>query len=174
MIDALKNWLPITIRNRVALGFAFVALVIFVTWNFWPGAHKGDKIVAVQLWPNLFSLDHYINVYKSPDIDGLRACAVCTSLILNGLVILAIVPFWKVLHASNYIKLPLAILNMAGGFVVLWYVVELIMKDRGLYGILPLSLVALSMLALSASLFIFKNELGLRHDLEVKKTMNGE
>ncbi len=175
MSDAIRDWLPITKRNRVALGFAVAALVIFVTWNFLPDPHRSEDIVATEIWPELFSPDKYMNVFESPDIDGFRFVASAISVILNGLLILAIVPFWGILHASNYIRIPLAVLNLVGGLMLLWYVGESVIKSDDPYEMLVLLLISLSMLALSVALFIFKNELGLRDDLEVKKMMeNGE
>jgi hypothetical protein len=173
LIAVIKDWLPITKRNRVALGFAFAALVMFVTWNFLPDPHGSEDIVAMELWPELVSLDNYINAYKSPDIDEFRSTVASMSVILNGLLILAIVPFWRILHASNYIRVPLAVLNLIGGLMVLWYVVESLIESDDLDELFVLLLIALSMLALSVALFIFNNELGIRHELEVKKTMVG-
>jgi hypothetical protein len=174
MSDAIKNWLPITKRNRVALGFAFVALVIFVTWNFLPNVNSSEGIVAIELWSEVFSIYRYTDVFRNPNIEDFRIIAAFISIIFNGLVIVAIVPFWRIFHASNYIKLPIAILNLSGGLIMLSFVIEEI-SDRGnLYETCIFALIALSMLALSAALFIFKNELGIRHELEVKKTMGSE
>ncbi len=175
MSDTIKNWLPITKRNRVALGFAVAALVMFVTWNLMPDYYEANNsCVAMVIWPELFSPDKYMNVFESPDIDGFRFVASAISVILNGLLILVIVPFWKILHASNYIKLPLVIFNLAGGLVLLWYAVESTINGKALSENFVLLLIILSLLALSAALFIFKNELGFQNDLEVKKMMGGD
>ena len=171
MSDAIRKWLPITKRNRVALAFAFAALVIFITWNFLPDPDRSEDIVATELWPELFSPYNYTVFFESPDIDGFRSVVASISVILNGLLILAIVPFWRILHASNYIRIPLAVLNLIGGLMILWYVGESVIKSYAPYELLVLLLISLSMLALSVALFIFKNELGLRDDLEVKKMM---
>lgn len=170
----IKNWLPITVRNRVALGFAFAALVIFVTWNFLPDPHGSEDIVAMELWSEVFSIYRYTDVFRNPNIEDFRIIAAFMSIIFNGLVIVAIVPFWRIFHASNYIKLPISILNLSGGLIMLSFVIEEITDRENLYETCIIALIALSMLALSAALFIFKNELGIRHELEVKKTMGSE
>ncbi len=176
----MKDWLPITKRNRVALGFAVAALVMFVTWNFLPDYNYGESsphgIVATELWPNVCSPDTLTNVIKSPDIDGFLELAATLALIQNGLVLLVILPFWKMLHASIYIRLPLVLVNLAGGAVVSWFVFAdgVDLDDlHGLYELITLCLIALSMISLGVTMLIFKNELGLRHELEVKKMMGG-
>jgi hypothetical protein len=176
----MKDWLPITKRNQVALGFAVAALVMFMVWNFLPYYSYGDPsphgIMATELWPNVCTPDMVTDVIKSPDIDGFRDLAATLALIQNGLVLLMILPFWKMLHASLFIRLPLVLVNLAGGAVVTWFVFDygVDMDDlSGLYESIALSLIALSMFCLGVAMLIFKNELGLRHDLEVKKMMGG-
>jgi hypothetical protein len=180
MIESLKDWLPITKRNRVALGVAVLALVMFVSWNFTPtysyGESTPDGIVAMDLWPAVCSLDIITDVIKSPDIDGFLELAATLALFQNGLVLLIILPFWKMLHASVYIRLPLVLINLAGGAAVFWFVFDngLELDDlQELFELIALCLIAMSMISLGISMMIFKNELELRHELEVKKTMGG-
>jgi hypothetical protein len=178
MRDTLKNWLPITVRNRVALGFAGLALVLFVTWNFLPNYSYGnsspDGIVATELWADVCSLHLVTDVIKSPDVDGFLVLAATLALIQNGLVLLMIFPFWKMLHASLFIRLPLALVNLAGGAVVSWFVFDFGLDIDDLSEFIKSTarcLIALSMLSLGVAMLIFKSELGLRHELEVKKMM---
>ncbi len=172
----MKDWLPITVRNRVALGFASAALVMFVTWNLFPyyefGAKSFDQRIVTIIWPEMVDPDSYLNVIRSPDIDGFLSVAASMATLMNGLLVLTIVPFWKMIHASKFLTLPLAVANFAGGLVVLWILFkENLHSDPVPYQAATLSMIALTMLVLSAALFIFKNELGLRNDLKVKKRM---
>jgi len=171
---SFREWLPITKRNRVALAFAFAAMVIFVVWNCLPNyespGFEPDGIVATSLWPEaVFSPDIYLIVFKDPNMEGFLVIAAFMVLILNALVTLATVPFWKLLHASPYIRLPLAIINLLGGCVILRHLRELILADvePAPYWVPSLLLIALGMFALSAALFTFRNELGLRREKEV-------
>jgi hypothetical protein len=163
---SLKEWLPVTMRNRVALLIAFAALVIFITWNCLPyyeyGETEPDGIVAMKIWhEGVLDPDPYIMVLKSPDVDGFLSIAASMALIQCGLVSLAVVPFWKHLHGSAYIRLPLAAVNLLGGGVVLWHLSEA-GSDYATCGVIAtLTLIALNMFALSAALFIFRNELAL-------------
>jgi ABC-type glycerol-3-phosphate transport system permease component len=174
---SMKCWLPITVRNRVALGFAGVSLVMFLIWNFLPNYEYGetvpDGIMAMVVWPQMFDPDNYIRVIKSPDVDGYLNVAACLALIQSGLVILAILPLWKILHTSLYVRLPLALVNLVGGLVVSWFVLKYGIDDKDLFEAAAVGLIALSMLTVSAAMFIFKNELGLRNEREVKDLMGG-
>lgn len=79
--------------------------------------------------------------------------------LLNGIAVLAIVPFWKVLHASNYLRIPLAVANFPGGSVVFCFISKEEFDYNTPYMTATFVLIALTMFALSAALFIFKNEL---------------
>jgi len=79
---------------------------------------------------------------------------------------LALVPFWKFFHSSALIRIPLAVFNFAGGLATYWIVCS---YGKGI----SLILMGLSMFLLSAALFIFKNELALRYEMEVKKSIAG-
>lgn len=151
---------------------------MFVTWNFLPNYDWGDSsphgILAAELWPDVCSPDMVTDVIKSPDVDGFLGLAATLALIQNGLVLLMILLFWKMLHASLFIRLPLALVNLAGGAVVSWFVFDHggdIDDLSGLYESIALCLIALSMFGLGIAMLIFKNELALRHELEVKRMM---
>ncbi len=171
----LRDWLPITTRNRVALFLAFAALVIFVTWNCLPiyDFHDQPPVgIAVEIaWVEVFSPDNYLPTIKSPNIDGFLEMAAYLALMQSGVVILAAVPLWKLLHASAFVRLPLACVNLLGGAVVLWHLNEYAADDPPPFAIALLLLIALSMLAISASLFAFRNELGLREDRRITKAL---
>ena len=159
----MSGWLPLTARNRVALGLAALALVMFVIWNCLPhydyGATKPSGNIGMNLWPEVFSPDLYLMLRKDPDIQVFLVLAAFMSLIQGALVTLAAVPFWKHLHASAYIRLPLAIVNLLGGAVIVW-----ITSDASRNWVAPLILMTLNMFALSAALFTFRNELALRSE----------
>jgi len=187
MNDTIKDWLPVTARNRMALGFAGLALVMFVIWNFLPFYEENYKsglspsgptyqgLVAMQVWPEMVDPDNYIMVFKSPDVDGFLSVAASVALLMNGLIVLTLVPLWKILHASIYLRLPIALVNFLGGAVVLKFSIESLIKEHkdAPFQNLTLFLIALTMLTVFLAMMIFKNELELRHELEVKKMMGG-
>lgn len=192
MIIAIKDWLPITVRNRVALGFAFAALVMFVTWNLLPfyeseyttnqKTHYEFKgLIFMGVWPEMVVPDNYLYVIRAPDVEGFLSVAASLALLLNGAIVLALAPLWKIFHASNYLRLPIAIVNLVGGLVVLKFFFESVfdefddspLNDSAPYQNMTLFFIALTMLMIFVALLIFKNELSLRHDLEVKKMMGG-
>jgi hypothetical protein len=164
----MSGWLPITVRNRVALSFAALALLMFVVWNCLPhyeyGETKPHGIVATSLWPEIVRPDLYIWVLRDRDLRGFLSIAACMALIQNALVTLAAVPFWKLLHASSYIRLPLATANLLGGCLVLWFIAQRYGDAPPPYWLTMMTLIALGMFAISAALFIFKNELALREE----------
>ena len=190
MTNAIKNWLPVTKRNLVALGFAFAALVMFVVWNLLPyydyeSSGTGVTFVSngpvlLYIWPEMVDADNYLRVIRSPDVDGFLSVAASLALLFKGLMVLVLVPLWQMLHASNYLRVPVAILNLLGGLVVMKFLVEDIMRDSGSmyddapYQNLTLLLIALTMFAVGAAMVIFKNELLLRHEREVGKTLNSK
>jgi len=165
----MTGWLPITARNRVALCLAVLALVMFVVWNCLPNYEYGDTepdgILAKSRWLEAILLpDIYLMVFKNPDIEGFLAIAAFMALILNALVTLVAVPFWKLLHASPYIRLPLTLGNLLGGYVIIWHLFDNGMDDPKPYWVAALLLMSAGMFTLSAALFVFKNELALREE----------
>ncbi len=192
MIDAIKNWLPITTRNRVALGFAFAALVMFVTWNFLPyyesrftttqkTHYEFEGWVFMQVWPEMVDPDNYIQAIRSPDVEEFLSVAASVALLLNGTIVLLLVPLWMIFQASNYLRLPIAIVNLLGGLVVFKFFFDGVLEqldespfnDSAPYQNITMFLISLTMLMVFVAMLIFKNELGIRHELEVKKTMGG-
>jgi hypothetical protein len=170
---SFREWLPITTRNRVALLLTFAALVMFVAWNFLPVYHDHNGpsmgIAATIAWPQVFSPDSYLPTLRSPDIEGFVEITANLALIVSGIVTLAAVPFWKLLHASPYIRLPLAGLNVLGGAVVLSFLYKNGLDDPPRHFVALMLLISMSMFALSAALFTFRNELGLRSEKEVRE-----
>lgn len=160
------DWLPVTARNRVALGLAGLALVVFVTWNLLPMYERADEppvgMIMETVWPSVISPANYLDVLKSPDIDGFINISASVALLQSGLVTLLAIPCWKLLHGSAYVRLPLAIANLLGGSVVVWGVIESEWDDAPPFVLLALGLIALGMFTISAALFTFKNELALR------------
>ncbi len=178
LISAIKDWLPITKRNRVALGFALAALVIFVVWNLMPiydfNATSSERRVFQVIWMHSFDFEYFRSVIASLNMDVLRVIFIRLAFMLNGLLVFTILPFWKIVHASGYLTVPLAVASAAGGlYFFSWgfYIVSYSPASVPHHG-LTLFLVSKSMLLSSAALLIFKNELALRHELEVKKMMD--
>jgi hypothetical protein len=167
-----REWLPITGRNRVALCLAALALLLFVVWNCLPNYHYKDTkphgIVATSLWPAVIKPSHYITVFKSPNIQSCLAIAAWMALIPNAFVTLAAVPFWKLLHASSYIRLPLACVNFFDCTVWLLLFFRYGHDDLHPKLVFIFSLKTLSMFTLSAALFVFKNELAQREEKKLR------
>jgi hypothetical protein len=165
---SIKDWLPIRIQNRVALLLAFAGLVMFVVWNCLPVYHSHGEppvgIAATVAWKEVFSPDSYLPTLRSPDVEGFLEIAAYLALMQSGVVTLAAVPLWKLLHASPFVRLPLAAVNLFGGAVVLWHLYDYGWDDPPPYSVALLLLIALSMLAISAALFTFRNELALRSE----------
>ena len=166
---SFQEWLPITRRNRVALCLAVLSLLLFIGWNSLPYYESEDmppeEIVATHVWPQVFSPDNYMDVIRTPDIDGFLEVIAYLALLLSGLVILLGVPFWEVLHASNYIRLPVALMSLLGGSVITWLLFDSgILYDPERFWVASIQLMILSMFAISAALFTFKNELALRSE----------
>mgnify|MGYP007086428532 CR=1 FL=1 len=163
---SFHEWLPITRRNRVALGLTGLALALFLGWNCMPYFEsEGDsskEFVATLVWPEVFSPANYILAIRTPAIDGFLEVIAKLALLLSGLVILMGVPLWEILHASIYIRLPLALMNLLGGSVIAWYLFNLLLYENAPYMIATYALMMLSIFAISAALFTFKNELALR------------
>jgi len=163
---SFEEWLPITRRNRLALGLAVLSVASFVAWNCLPYYEvEGEPSVglaATVAWPEFFSPDLYLDVFRSPDIEGFLEITASFGVILGGLVVLLAVPLWQILHASNFIRLPLAVLNLLGGAVITWHLFDSVMENPAPYWILTIVLMALSLFSISAAFFTFKNELALR------------
>lgn len=161
-----REWLPITKRNRVALCLAGLSLVMFVVWNCLPYYQmEGEPsvgIAATVAWPEFFSPDYYLDVFRSPDIEGFLDITAGFGVILGGLVVLLAVPLWQILHASSYIRIPLAMLNLIAGAVVTWHLFDSVIDDPAPYSLTTIVLMALSLYSISAAFFLFKNELALR------------
>jgi|AntRauTorckE6833_2_1112554.scaffolds.fasta_scaffold63653_1 hypothetical protein len=163
---SFREWLPIRRRNKLALGLAAFSFVTFVGWNCLPYYEaEGEPslgIAASVAWPEFFSPDNYLNEFQSPSIDGLLAITASFGLILGGLVVLLAVPLWQILHASKFITIPLAVLNLLGGVVITWHLYDSAQHDPAPYWIITIVLMALSLYSISAALFVFKNELAQR------------
>ena len=174
----IREWLPITIRNRMALGFAFAALVMFVVWNLMPYYPMVDEpsegLVLTGFWPRFFDMDYYVISFRSPDVEDFMELAAIMALFLNALVVLVLVPFWKFLHASRFLTIPVAVVNLLGGSLILWFTYDMGVEHAPKYSLLVMSLIACTMYFLGLAMLIFKNELGLRHEREVGETLNSK
>ena len=177
MISAIKDWLPITVRNRMALVFAVLALVLFVVWNLLPISIDGpfyrpfEGNGASFIWRVVFDPEVYVYVFKARELDGFVMIYVFIALILHSLLTLMIVPLWRVLSAVTYLRVSFAIMTLVTGFVTFF------MTDAMIFRILPSSvyavfaLIVLSMFILSAALFIFTNERILLEEMKLMDEM---
>lgn len=166
---SFREWLPITTRNRVALSMAALSLVMFVAWNCLPFYLSPDEppvgLATTIIWPEVFSPDSYIRAFRTRDIVYFfEYTASSLAIIQCAFLSVLAVPFWKTLHASPYIWMPLAFVNLIGGGIHLWIALFDGLEDPRPCSItLPL-LIALNMLILYAALFTFRNELALREE----------
>jgi multisubunit Na+/H+ antiporter MnhE subunit len=188
MRDTLKDWLPITKRNRVALGFAIAALVMFVMWNLLPAYEMTDgsfhELVRSgwffqDLWPEVVDLNGFLDAFYSPSSDGFIDVFLSIAYLMNALTVLFLVPFWKFLHASRVIRVVIFIPNFLGALIkvkqeIEWHFVDHLVICTYPFHQIAQYLMIFCMLAVSGALLIFKNELGLRDELEVKKMMAGD
>jgi hypothetical protein len=177
MRDTLKDWLPITARNRVALGFAVLALVLFVTWNLLPITLSGrffkhfEGSGARFIWRAVFNLDFYISIFKLREPNDFLILFVYIALVFYSLLTLMIIPFWKIIGATPLLKIPFAIMTLAGAFATFY------MTDAMIFRILPTCvyvvflLIILSMFSLSLAFFIFTNERTLLMDMKFTEEM---
>jgi hypothetical protein len=166
---SFREWLPVTTRNRVALGLAALALVIFVVWNSLPFYVSSDQlpvgIVATVIWPEVFSPDNYIRAFRSKDFGDFFDFTVSSLAVIQcAFASLLAMPFWKTLHASPYIWMPLAFVNLIGAAIHLWFALFYGLKDPKPNSIMLPFLIALNMLTLYAALFTFQNELAQREE----------
>lgn len=173
----MRDWLPKTNRNRLALGFAAVALVMFVVWNLMPfyptKGQPSEGLVVTEFWPTFFDPDYYLRVFKTPDVHGFMEIAAVAASFMNAWVVLAAVPFWRIFHASNHLKIPVAVVNVLGGGVILWFTCDMGTEHAPPFSLVILTLMTSTMFCLSTAMLLFENELDLRHDMEVKKMIGG-
>jgi hypothetical protein len=169
---SFREWLPITRRNRVALGFSLFSLVVFVTWNCVPVSDfRGvNRIFGVELWPGIVSYKFYVNVFKSPDLDGLMAAAACFSIFPTAAMSLLSLPLWKFFHVSPVLRIPIATACLAGALVVFYGILWGDFGHGSGSGDVAIFLISLNMFSVSAALFTFKNELALRSERSISQT----
>jgi len=164
----IREWLPITARNRVALALAALALPLFVVWNCLPVYFLHDEpsvgIAAAVVWQEVISPDSYTYALRNREINDFLGIAANLALLQCGVLTLLAVPFWKLLHASPFIRLPLACVDLLGGAIVLWFIFDHHMEDPPPYMVAILLLIGLNMFAISAALLTFRNELALREE----------
>jgi hypothetical protein len=162
---SFRDWLPITGRNRVALCLAGLSLVMFVGWNLWPVTYEGIPLGngATIIWGNVFSYGNYKYYRIGVNMKWLAFGCIFISIPLNALVSVLLIPFWKVLHASVLIRVPLAMVFLAGGIATAF-----LLSQPG-FAEVPcifwiLSFMALNLLLNSAALLTFRNELAMRDE----------
>ena len=114
----LREWLPKTDRNRVALAFALFSLVIFAIWNGIPvkdyrsGSIRGFGMV---FWPEVLSYEIYVVIFKTREVANFMALAAIIASFISSMMTLLTIPFWKFFHASRILRIPIATASLIGG-----------------------------------------------------------
>ncbi len=72
---------------------------------------------------------------------------------------LTVIPFWRFLHASPILRIPIGIVNLLGAWIFLVGIVSGEFRFHTLSEDLALCLISVNMFSLSAAFFTFKNEL---------------
>ncbi|MGJ8642665.1 MAG: hypothetical protein ACSHX9_04590 [Luteolibacter sp.] len=157
---SLKEWLPVTPRNRVALVFAGFSLVVFVIWNCVPVSDpwgvSPERMFCKSFWPLVFSVDPYLYSFKNPEFESFMALAAIISIAISSVTTILIIPFWRFCHAASGITLTVAISSLLGGLILLIFLLDAGGSDSSS---VALALIAVNMLLTSAALLIFENEL---------------
>lgn len=173
----------------MALGFAFAALVMFVGWNLMPvyqtNVESFQELVRSgwffqYLWPEVFDPNVYIEAFYSPSIKQFIDVFLSLSYLMNAFTVLLLVPFWKYFHQSCGIRVFIFLPNFLGAMIKMKYAIQWhCIADQLPVIIYPYHqtadyLAISSMLAVSGAVSIFKNELGLRRELELVKNLNSK
>jgi hypothetical protein len=158
-----QEWLPTTKGNRVALSLALLSLVIFVVWNLLPYYMMGDSaregIMASQVWSQVFSHSYYTYAMSTKDPDAVLGVIANLTVTLTGLMSILTIPLWRFLQASPFLRLPPAMITLAGGAVIVWFITQATDKrDVHPTVLLALCLIGYNMFAVSASLFVMRRE----------------
>ena len=91
--------------------------------------------------------------------------------LFNSLIMLAIIPFWRVLHASSYIRIALAASNFYFAYIAIRISIVCEQCNGPVSTSTIFMLIGIATAAAGAALIIFENELCERYDLNVKKIM---
>ena len=157
-----RQWLPQTRRNRLALGFAVLALVLFVSWNLQPFRayknHPAEGNVAQNLWPEILDPSFYYDALRNPDLDNALGIAASLAVILSALLSLTLIPLWRFFQTSRLLNLPPAFLCLIGSGCVAWFLGKLSPETDSRESFLCLALMALNLFCISLSLFALKPE----------------
>ncbi len=160
-----QEWLPITIRNRIALGFAAFSFGTLVVWNCVPmkitasyfGSERG--IFAMEIWPGIFDLRFFADLLKSGQSLDFYWLAIALALVISSLMALVTIPMWRFVHAAPLVKIPIALIALAGGTLVLIGLVSGLFAYGSFWEDFAWLIMSASMFSLSAALFIFNSEL---------------
>lgn len=195
MNDAIRNWLPITKRNRLALLIVSAALLLFVVCNFLPYyvcdeyprfyiiSNNQEDITAYrkpiykclfykELWSDVFDQDSYVKLLRSPDIDALLSLVTNVAFLCNTVIMFMLIPFWKIFHSTSYLRMPIAIANFIFAFRSLQISIYFHMGYAPVSSATIFMLIAIVLASVGSALIIFENELAVRHERDVKKMMD--
>lgn len=167
----MSGWLPITTRNRVALGFAFLGLLCAVTWNFlpwyiWSYSSAGLEWIpngraGAMVWPYVFSPDTYrLSGSTGFNLNASLAVVASVSLVMHTMSALLACFLWEVIHQTGPLKGWLGIANGVGGSALILF------RFNGFFGhtshTLTMVVITLGMFSTAAAFFIFENEMIMR------------
>jgi hypothetical protein len=157
-----REWLPQTRRNRLALGFAALALILFVSWNLHPyRSYSGAPIegtVAQNLWPEILDPSSYYYALRNPNLEDAMGCVASLAIILSALLSLSLIPLWRFFHSSRLLNLPPAILCLIGSGSLTWFLARFSHQTVPREWFVSVSLMALNLFCISLSLFAMKPE----------------
>lgn len=155
-----QSFFPRSTRNRIALGLAILSLLLFFAWNFMPAyklvshdTYERDGFTFQDLWPDI--LNGTTLAFRTALLGpNILAALLCFLFILHCLVMMSIIPAWKLWQSTFILRLIPAILIIACGLIFCY----LLRSGRPLHYYTTHSLVAANIFTTALSLLCFKNE----------------
>jgi hypothetical protein len=149
-------------RNRVALLFALLSLILFVSWNFTPqyewgndDAYKQNCFVYQMFWTE--SIKELINFMKSPEMGQQAWVAILELLLLlHVFVMLSLIPAWKFWQSTVILRMIPAVMLTCAGLILIYFLWK--NSERPPPHIITLLLIAANIYSTAFSLLCFKNE----------------
>lgn len=152
---SFQKWLPKNERNRFAFVLANISLILLIAWNLLPASEDTDGIFAIVFWPMITDPNNYIYIIKTKDLHGMMWIAAIFAIVLSSIMSLLLVPFWRIFHATPYLRIPIAAISIIGALTIS----SLLFADVSDELIVSFALMALQMFTLSLALLTFDNEL---------------
>ena len=138
--------------------------MVFVVWNFLPCGNELYEAPAYSfVWPVIFSSLIDYRMYSDMGFDELARMAFFLVTLCYGVLSFFLVPMWAVFHASNFIRIPLAVIGMSGGLILVFGMAFLDWAPSDTDELILMILITFQLIFGSTALFVFKNELALRN-----------